>query len=94
MAASPPAVTGLIPLSNGKIGIAGSFNSLDGGKGDLARKYLAHLEEGQPLLSSGRDGLASVAAIWAAKQSAQRHGQQIDVPTLTIEAWEVVGQSP
>lgn len=55
---------------------------------------VAHLEGGQPLLSSGRDGLASVAAMWAAKQSAQRHGERVEVSPLTIEAWETVGQSP
>jgi len=67
---------------------------MDGVMRNAVSNLVAHLEGGQPLLSSGRDGLASVAAIWAAKQSAQRHGQQIDVPSLTIEAWEVVGQSP
>ena len=49
---------------------------------------IAYIEAGEPLLSSGRDGLAALAAVCAAERSAARSGQPVDVGGLLTETWK------
>lgn len=47
---------------------------------------IANIEQGEPLLSSGRDGLSALAVVCAAKRSAERGGERIEVQQLLAEA--------
>jgi len=51
---------------------------------------IAHIEGKEPLLSSGQDGLAAMAAVCAAKRSADHCGRQISPDALLMEEVEVI----